>query len=531
VIIDAGEQGNLLLSSTTHANGFNGNGGHIQKTGKNISLLNADISAIGTQDGGTIHLGGEWQGSGLLRHAETLIAGPGTQISATGENGTGGEVVVWSVDKTDFLGSVDAFGCTAGRIEISSVGNLAFDGKLNPGDGGQVLFDPKNILVSDIYMAWVNAITSPEASNSENFGIEVASKGDLLAIGATGHNSYRGAVYLFTGMNSLSGSGFAPTYVKKLSIGVGLANSTSVPTIAGSERFGSGIGIDPNNGVIAVGAIGYTSYQGRVLLFKNAGSDYSGLEYVDFVASERGGMPELNGNDYFGSAIDFDGTGNMAVGSERRAAGGNNNAGAVFMFSGVGTDFSGLTYHWELNNQTKPAALNLPTNHNQLGVSLAFSGSNLIVGSTGQNNYGNVYFFSGIEAANTAGSAESLTWHGRQGSYQTETQSSFGRAVTVQGDLLFVASNGQNLTNPSGTLGNSTKYRQLQVYSGVNDFFAGAPGQNNPFTNNHIVTLSELLGGALDMPNLVGTGFANSMCLTQLLHIIQVKTAGLKHLQ
>ncbi|MBF0245274.1 MAG: hypothetical protein HQL31_08385, partial [Planctomycetes bacterium] len=519
VLMDAGQSGNLLLSATTRANGDIGNGGLVQMTGKQVTLLNADISAAGIQDGGKIHIGGQWQGNGPLRHAKYLTIGSGTRLSAIGDKGAGGEVVAWSVEQTDFLGKAVAFGATAGRIEISSIGVLGFNGELNAGDGGQVLFDPKNILVSDIYMAWVAAISSPEPADNQYFGDEVAVNGDLLAIGARGYDggvSGKGAVYLFNGMSGLSGPGFQPTYVKRLSSDVALANATAVPTLDNSARFGSGIGIAAN-GVIAVGATGYTTSQGRVFLFKNAGADFANLEYVTFLASEAGaaGMTALIDNDYFGESIAFDGNGNMAVGAARRTAGGNASAGGVFMFSGVGTDFSGLTYRWELNNQSKPADLTLSTSDSYLGVSLAFSGSNLIVGSTGYNNYGSVYFFSGIATANTNNSADYLTWHARQGDPGTGTQSWFGYSVAVQGDLLFVgATGGGFLANPAAGIAQTGKFRQVNVFTGVNALFAGAPAQSNPFTSQHILTLSELKGGALEMPNLTNTGFANSLAVS-----------------
>ncbi len=79
---------------------------------------------------------------------------------------------------------------------------------------------------------------------------------------------------------------------------------------------------------------------------------------------------------------------------------------------------------------------------------------------------------------------------------------------------MFVGSTGGGyLSNPSAGAGSSGKFRQINIFSGVNAMFSGASQQSNPFNSQIIMTLSELKGGALDMPELSSTEFANSLAV------------------
>ena len=65
----------------------------------------ARIDARGTSGGGTVLVGGNWQGKGPQRRAEQTIMAMGSQIDASAtEQGAGGTVVVWSDIWTRFYG-------------------------------------------------------------------------------------------------------------------------------------------------------------------------------------------------------------------------------------------------------------------------------------------------------------------------------------------------------------------------------------------------------------------------------------------
>lgn len=134
-------------------------GGQIAVLGEQVSLLNADISADGINQGGQIYIGGNYQGRGPLLNASQTMVNPGSELSADAlQQGDGGQIIVWADDVTHFSGSVSAQGGSlsgnGGFIEISGKSHLEFNGQFSlsapQGESGTILFDPDNIrIVSD----------------------------------------------------------------------------------------------------------------------------------------------------------------------------------------------------------------------------------------------------------------------------------------------------------------------------------------------------------------------------------------------
>ena len=72
VKIDAGSKGASEISGNINSNSETGKGGYIAVTAKEIDINAATISADGKTGGGTILVGGDWQGSGDLLQATYL---------------------------------------------------------------------------------------------------------------------------------------------------------------------------------------------------------------------------------------------------------------------------------------------------------------------------------------------------------------------------------------------------------------------------------------------------------------------------
>lgn len=120
-------------------------GGAITVTATQINLAAATLKADGLTQGGAIRIGGDAHGTHLeLPNALTTKVNPYTRLSA---QGTGGKIVVWSDTLTDYRGQA-ATG-DRGFIEVSSKGTLNYGGQTNAGQGGQVLLDPTNLIISD----------------------------------------------------------------------------------------------------------------------------------------------------------------------------------------------------------------------------------------------------------------------------------------------------------------------------------------------------------------------------------------------
>ena len=105
-------------------------GGTITITGDHIGILDgAKIDASGYNGGGTIHIGGEYLGQGTTPTALVTIVQSTAEIKANALNaGNGGEVIVYSDDRTEFAGTIEAMGAgddgNGGFAETSGKGNL-----------------------------------------------------------------------------------------------------------------------------------------------------------------------------------------------------------------------------------------------------------------------------------------------------------------------------------------------------------------------------------------------------------------------
>ncbi|AHF94807.1 hypothetical protein OPIT5_27375 [Opitutaceae bacterium TAV5] len=141
-------------------------GGTITATGATITVRSgATLDASGTT-GGTILLGGDYQGGKnsasnfadqALATAATTTVEADARLLADGSVGDGGRIVVWADDLTTYAGhlSAQALGATGdgGFAEVSGKRLLAFNGTadLNAAHGatGTLLLDPYDITISN----------------------------------------------------------------------------------------------------------------------------------------------------------------------------------------------------------------------------------------------------------------------------------------------------------------------------------------------------------------------------------------------
>ena len=133
----------------------------INLVGQTVALVNATVDASGLQ-GGTVRIGGDYQGRGSLPNAQRTFIDPGSVIRANGVNpdstsalGDGGRVIVWSDQVTQFYGQIEAKGGDragdGGFVEVSGKHHLTYQGGTNvaapAGQDGTLLLDPENIWI------------------------------------------------------------------------------------------------------------------------------------------------------------------------------------------------------------------------------------------------------------------------------------------------------------------------------------------------------------------------------------------------
>ena len=131
-------------------------GGTVNVIGDRVGLIGANINASGSNGGGTVRIGGDYQGKGTVPNALRTVVSGNSVINADALlNGNGGRVIVWADQVTGFYGNISARGGlnfgNGGFVEVSGKENLSFQGRVNlgatNGNLGTLLLDPENITI------------------------------------------------------------------------------------------------------------------------------------------------------------------------------------------------------------------------------------------------------------------------------------------------------------------------------------------------------------------------------------------------
>lgn len=212
----AADHGILYGSASYSARGTGGSakGGEIAITADSVQLRAASLDASGRAGGGRVRVGGGFHGADAdLKNASAVGINASTVLRADAQaKGDGGQVVVWSDDKTVFGGQVVARSGTqagnGGQAEVSGKGDLVFQGTADlasraGGQAGRLLLDPRNILIDNEGSSIASlSMSDPTAAAGNRFGAttEVLSNGHVVITAPdadTGVTADTGAVYLF----------------------------------------------------------------------------------------------------------------------------------------------------------------------------------------------------------------------------------------------------------------------------------------------------------------------------------------------
>jgi len=158
--INAKGEGTPLLTEEGSARSAGGGGGNIQILGERVGLIdNASVNASGATGGGTVLVGGDFQGKNPdVQNAQRTYVGPNATITAdAGQTGDGGRVIVWADGDTRYYGNISARGGAqsgnGGFSEVSGKQVLDFNGLVDlrspAGKTGTLLLDPHDLTIQN----------------------------------------------------------------------------------------------------------------------------------------------------------------------------------------------------------------------------------------------------------------------------------------------------------------------------------------------------------------------------------------------
>ncbi len=175
--VGAGQNLSLVGGKTVNNGSLTAPGGTVQVLGNQVALQDRSrIEVSSPTGGGTVLVGGDYQGKGALVNAQTTTVASGSVINADAlVNGNGGKVIVWADGDTRFNGTISAQGGVQGGnggfVETSGkqnlgIGNAAVVNTFAPlGKAGTWLLDPASITIVANGDPRINTNTVDEANN------------------------------------------------------------------------------------------------------------------------------------------------------------------------------------------------------------------------------------------------------------------------------------------------------------------------------------------------------------------------------
>ena len=188
VVLSGGGDGIVSVAGTVDVSGTRAGqtGGAVHILGEKVGLFGAHINAPGDAGGGTVLIGGDYQGrSPDVQNAfRTYVSNDSTINADALSHGNGGKVIVWADDSTRYYGTISARGGTQGGdggfVEVSGKESLAFRGMVDAsaphGRAGSLLLDPKNITIAN---AGADAVAANDAF-AENAAADATMDADLI---------------------------------------------------------------------------------------------------------------------------------------------------------------------------------------------------------------------------------------------------------------------------------------------------------------------------------------------------------------
>ncbi len=507
------------LSATSLVN----RGGKVVLMADTIALAGtSQIEANGPSGGGTVLVGGDWQGQGDMRQATRVTMAQGARIAANAtQQGDGGKVVLWS-DITDTDGAtrvdgrIEATGAGAGQggqVETSGYLLQVDDLRVNtqgPGGAGQWLLDPSDITISTGSTA---NITNTSNTWTPNSG---AATSVILASVLTNNLTSNNITVTTTNAGS-AGAGTG-----NISIDTSLSwSSTNTLTLVASGGI-TGTGNITMNGGVGTGVVfnqaGNSTYSGAIAgtnatftltgggtLNLTGSNTYGGSTTISAGTLQIGGTGRL-GSGTYSAAISNNGTLQYSSSSAQSLSGVISGTGSLIKDTST-TSMLTLGGANTYSGSTTVQAGTLRVGAGSTGGSLATSGVSVASGANFQINRSDTvtvaYPISGAGSFSQAGSSTSVTILTGDNSYTGGTNILAGvlelgsaNAIGTTGPITFSTTSSQlaTLRYPSSSAVNATDYSSRIDSTTTGQFYRiNTNGQNITFATGFGSTSSALL--------------------------------------
>jgi filamentous hemagglutinin family protein len=193
IVIDGGTAGDTWVSGSLDATG-DARGGDIGVLGQRVALLDtASLDASGHLGGGSLQVGGGFEGRGTTHNAQRTWIATGARLRADAlDEGDGGQVAIWADLRTDVHGLISArggrLGGNGGFVETSGKQQLNMPGggvdvSAPRGRAGRWLLDPADLTISNAPDTDPAAIATPFQPTADGWMLNVATLNTALAAG------------------------------------------------------------------------------------------------------------------------------------------------------------------------------------------------------------------------------------------------------------------------------------------------------------------------------------------------------------
>src|SRR6056300_457453 len=278
--IDSGSKGAATISGTLNSNSENSNGGAIEVTAKDIDVNAATISADGQTGGGTILVGGDWQGSGDLLQATYLDIDANSKITANAlTSGAGGKIVAWSDIKnsssvTNVFGTLEAKGIdgSGGQIETSgaeiNINGIRVNTSSISGSFGNWLVDPDDLTIDA-------AAASTYATTLASSDVTLTVDHIITLSNAISYSGARNATLTFNAATTVFEAGITSssgTLSVDINSAAKLTTDVTITTNGGYFDVSGNLTVDTNVGIIELRTGGQYIYNNGSVQTANSSS-------------------------------------------------------------------------------------------------------------------------------------------------------------------------------------------------------------------------------------------------------------------